>query len=307
MKYVNPGFPQLFQYQTMNDVAIGIDVNYENSQTGYYMNLSRSDGDIFFKVIDPVKEYHILFDMAIKQPITATNKLEEWTQIWDTFDDSNPLKRISFCYRQYKDNIYELALFTQEKTMIGNPMQVNRNDLNTIEIHLIRNVITNIEFFVNNKLRQTMIDTSLGDGVLNRFSFYCNYVSEMNLSISHIIYNDNQHRIGNERIKMIRTDMQRKVIPDGSSGTFLVTELLDNVMYKDVVSMGIVMNVENADTVPTKIIQYLNSAKIDEFTIEPNSTKYDLTLVDKDPQTNAKFIASNITNRKIVVETERLP
>ena len=307
MKYVNPGFPQLFQYQTMNDIAIGVDVNFETTQTGYYINLSRSDGDVFFKVIDPVKECHILFDMVIKQLTSSTSKLENWTQIFDIFDDTNPMKRISLCYKQYKDNVYEIALFTQEKEIIGNPMQLNRNDLNTLEMHIIRNTITNIEFFVNNKLRQTMIDKSMGDGLLTRFSFYCNYVAEMDLAISHVIYNDSKRRIGNERIKMLRTDMQCKVIADGSSGSFLITEMLNNVMYKDIVSFGILANIENADSVPTKIREFLNNDKVDEFIIDANNSKYDLTLLDKDPQTNLPFVANNITNRKIVIETERQP
>ena len=50
MKYINPGFPQVFQYQTMNDNTIGDDPNHEVSVTGFFTRLSENDMDLILQI-----------------------------------------------------------------------------------------------------------------------------------------------------------------------------------------------------------------------------------------------------------------
>lgn len=304
MKYVNPGFPEIFEYQTMNKLVIGKDPNYEVSQTGFYLNLSKNDNDVFYKMVDPIKEFYIMFDFILKQKETAVTVVVNWVKIFDFYNDKDPNKNLGLCYRQYKDNIYEVGILTDSGELLGNTIEINRNENNTFELHVMRNIVTNIEVYLNNRLVQTVVDTSMGDDLINRINFYCNYVTDMDACLSHIIYNDAE-RIGNERIKMLRTDVTNRIVADGTSANFVITEILNGSMYKDITGLGIVTNVENADTVRTKVRQFLGTDKIDEYYVDSNKTKYDLTYLKYDPQTHEPFNYNNITNRRIVMETDR--
>lgn len=288
----------------MNKSVIGKDPNFEVSQTGFYLNLSKNDSDVFYKMVDMIKEFYILFDLTLSQSETTTSKVINWVKVFDFYNDKDPNNNLQFCYRQYKDNVYEVAILTNGNKLLGNTMEINRNEINTFELHVMRNTVTNIEIYINNRLVQTVLDTSIGDDTINRINFYCNYVTDMNACLSHIIYNDTD-RIGNERIKMLKTDIINKTIADGTSGSFLITEILNGSMYKDITGFGFVTNIENADTVPTKVRQYLGTDKLDEYTVDSHKTKYDLTYIDKDPQTHENFTYDNITNRRIVIETDR--
>ena len=305
MKYVNPGFPQLFDYQNLNDIVVGIDRNYEFSQTGFYLNISRSDNDIFYKVIEPTKEFYLLFDMILSPIENIETNMQEFVPILDFYNDADPSKSIKLCYKQQKENIYLLGFFTNNNQIIGNIMQIQRSEFYTIELHVIRGYSTTIEFFLNNKLKQSLLDSVMGNDIVNRINFYCNYVTNMNVCLSHFIYNDTS-KIGNERIKMLRTDMSQRIIPNGTTANFLITEILNKVMYKDITGFGIVSSVENTDVVQTGIKQFLNANKLDEFVVDSNKTKYDLTYINNDPQTNKPFVSDNVTNRKVVMETTRI-
>jgi hypothetical protein len=301
---VNPGFPEIFEYQTMNKLVIGKDPNYEVSQTGFYLNLSKNDNDVFYKMVDPTKEFYIMFDFILKQKETAVTVVVNWVKIFNFYNDKDHNKNLGLCYRQYKDNIYEVGILTNSGELLGNTIEINRNENNTFELHVMRGVITNIEIYLNNRLVQTVIDTSMGNDFTNRINFYCNYVVDMDACLSHIIYNDAE-RIGNERIKMLRTDVTNRIVADGTSANFVITEILNNSMYKDITGLGIVTNVENTDTVRTKVSQFLGTDKIDEYYVDSNKTKYDLTYLKYDPQTHDLFNYNNITNRRIVMKTDR--
>jgi len=305
MKYVNPGYPQLFETQNLNDIVIGIDHNYELSNTGYYMCLSRNDNDVIYKVIDPTKEFYLLFDMILKQMNSVNHTMLNWVKILDFYNDKNPTKNIKLCYKQKQDNIYELCFFTNDNKQIGNKIVIQRNNLYTIELHVTRGNTTVIEIYINQKMKQSMLDANMGDDVINRISFYCNYVLDMDLCLSHFIYNDSE-RVGNERIKMLRTDMSQKIIANGTSASFLITEILNNVLYKDITGFGLVTSIENSDNVQTKIKEFLNTNQIKEYTVDSNKTKYNMTYLYNDPLTNRRFIPADITNRKILIETTKV-
>ena len=305
MKYVNAGFPQLFEYQSMNNVVIGQDKNNELSTTGYFLHISKNDSDVFYKMVDKTKEFWIMFDLIFKQDENSVTKVDQWVEVFNFYNDSDPNKNLKFCYRQLKNEVYEVGILTNGNALLGNTVEVYRNEINTYEIHVMRNIITNVELYVNNKLKQTVLDTTIGNDFINRINFYCNYVDDVDTCLSHVIYND-KARIGNERIKMLKTDVVNRLIANGSSGNFEITEILNKNTYRDITGFGVVTNVENADDAKTEVGEYLNETKINTFDVDSNKTKYAQSYMDKDPRTNAAFKSEDITGRKIIVETKSL-
>ena len=77
MKYTNPGFPQIFEYQIFNDNVIGIDENHERSNTGYYLKLNDCDNCVFYKTVNLVDNFYILFDMSITKASGSTNFIND--------------------------------------------------------------------------------------------------------------------------------------------------------------------------------------------------------------------------------------
>lgn len=303
MKYVNPGIPQLLEYQTLNKLSIGVEDEYEHSKTGYYIDLGSNDTDIFYKMIDSVKEFYVLFDLMIGKDVDSINFISGWVKLFDFYNDKTPNQNLRLCYRQYKATKFQMAIFTNENKIIGNIWYVNANELNTFEFHINRNIITNMEIYINCKLDQTLIDNTIGDDIINRINFYCNYEDNMNVCLSHIIYNDSA-KIGNERIKMLKTNITQSIIANGSQETFMITELLNSNLYKDITGFGVVSTIENGDVQKTNIEEYLGNNVVDSFSVEANNTKYNNTYLDKDPNTSANFKSTDITNRKILINAK---
>jgi hypothetical protein len=303
VKYVNPGMPQLFEYQTLNKLSVGIEDEFEHSRTGYYVDLSSNDSDVFYKMLNNVKEFYILFDLMIGKDVDSTNVISNWVKVFDFYNDKTPNQNLKLCYKQYKPTKFQLAILTNSNNIIGNVWYVNANEINTFELHITRNVITNVEVYVNCKLDQTIIDNTIGDDIINRFNFYCNYGDNMSVCLSHIIFND-LNKIGNERIKMLKTNMSQAIIANGSQQTFMITELLNENLYKDITGFGVASIIENGDINKTNIEEYLSNNIIDSFSVDPNMTKYNNTYLEKDPNTSSNFKSTDITNRKILINAK---
>jgi hypothetical protein len=286
----------------MSNVVYGEDNNHEISTTGYFLHISKNDNDVFYKMVDKNKEFWVMFDLIFIQDINSMSKLDEWVEVFNFYNDLDPNSNLKFCYRQLKNDIYEVGILTNGNQLLGNTIEVLRNEINTYELHVMRGIITNIEIYVNNKLKQTVLDTSIGDDWINRINFYCNYVTDVDTCLSHVIYND-KARIGNERIKVLNADVVNRLIANGTSGSFEVTELLNNNTYKDITGFGAVTAVENADDKGTTVKTYLNETQTNEFNVDSNKTKHEQFYLGKDPRTNAAFKAVDITGRKVIVET----
>src|SRR5574344_1661441 len=158
MKYVNPGLPQLFEYQNLNKLSIGVEEEFSSSNTGYFVKLTSNDTDVFYKTLDNVKEFYILFDIKIEQPTDSSSFVKDWVKVFDFYNDSYPNKNLILKYKQFNQKKYQFSFFTNEGKNIGEVWYVNANEINTFEFHIIRNIITNIEVFLNCKSNQTIID-----------------------------------------------------------------------------------------------------------------------------------------------------
>lgn len=309
MKYINPGFPQVFQYQTMNDNTIGDDPNHEVSVTGFFTRLSENDMDVFYKETDLTKEFWIMFDLTWQQSDLTTSFLSTWTKIFDFYNDADPTRFLQFCYRQYQGAVYEVAMMTSSGVVLGNTIRVRRNELNTFELHVTVQNVSIVEIFLNGRLKQTVLDTSLysttgGSNQMNRVNFYCQYVTDMNLCLSHVIYNDTG-KIGNERIHMLTTDLVQQTVANGSTGKFKIIETLDTSLYKDIVDFGIVSKVENEDSVPTEVTTYLEAQQIDKYIVKANAEKYSIDFTPQNTETGSQFTASYLTNKNVNILTDR--
>jgi hypothetical protein len=97
VKYVNPGMPQLFEYQTLNKLSVGIEDEFEHSRTGYYVDLSSNDSDVFYKMLNNVKEFYILFDLMIGKDVDSTNVISNWVKVFDFYNDNDTSKQKLMC------------------------------------------------------------------------------------------------------------------------------------------------------------------------------------------------------------------
>src|SRR5574344_96594 len=295
---------QLFEYQTLNKLSIGVEDEIEHSYTGYYVNLTSNDSDIFYKMVNETSDFYILFDLNIGKDIDSTNFIKDWVKIFDFYNDKTPNNNLKLCYKQLKSNKFQMAILTNKDVVLGNIWYVNINEINTFEFHVIRGNVTNIEIYINLKLAQTVIDNTIGAGIINRFSFYCTYEDNMNVCLSHIIYNDVKN-INNERIKMLRTDVTQRLIANGGQETFTITEILDNTVYSTVTGLGIITSVENTDTNATTVTEFLGTNAINKFSVDANKKKYNSVYLSKDPSSSSDFKASEITNKKILINTKK--
>jgi hypothetical protein len=125
----------------------------------------------------------------------------------------------------------------------------------------------------------------------------------MNVCLSHVIFNDSA-KVGNERIKMLKTNITQSIIANGSQQTFMVTELLNESLYKDITGFGITSIIENGDVNKTNIEEYLSNNIVDSFSVDSNTTKYNNTYLEKDPNTSSNFKSTDVTNRKILINAK---
>ena len=309
MKYTNPGFPQIFEYQIFNDNVIGIDINHEKSTTGYYLNLNDCDNCVFYKTVDLANDFYILFDMAITQKTGSSSFINDWVKVFDFYHDSDQNKNLQMCFKQYTNDTYEVNILTNGKIPLAtDPIYVKRNEINTFELHVMWSNTTTMEVYVNGRLTRNLLDTSLWKNgavnKINRFNFYCNYVLDVNACISNIIYNDSA-KIGNERIHMLSTDYTHKTIANNTSGEFTINEILDKSMYNDITGFGLITKLENEDSYKTEITQYLDKQNLGSFMTEANKTNYNNTYVSKNSSTNQPFVSNEFSNKKIYVELSR--
>ena len=309
MKYTNPGFPQIFEYQIFNDNVIGIDENHERSNTGYYLKLNDCDNCVFYKTVNLVDNFYILFDMSITKASGSTNFINDWVKVFDFYHDSDPNKNLQLCFKQYLKDTFEVNILTNSKIpLMSDPLYVKINEINTFELHVIWSNTTTIEVYVNGRLVRNLLDTSLyktgAINKMNRINFYCNYVLDVNACISNIIYNDS-NKIGNERIHMLTTDYTHKIIANNTSGEFTINELLDNSMYKDITGFGLITKVENEDTYKTEAVQHLDNQDLGSFKIESNQTGYNNAYVSTNTETKKPFSANEFSNKKIYIELSR--
>ena len=162
MKYTNPGFPQIFEYQIFNDNVIGIDENHERSNTGYYLKLNDCDNCVFYKTVNLVDNFYILFDMSITKASGSTNFINDWVKVFDFYHDSDPNKNLQLCFKQYLKDTFEVNILTNSKIpLMSDPLYVKINEINTFELHVIWSNTTTIEVYVNGRLVRNLLDTSL--------------------------------------------------------------------------------------------------------------------------------------------------
>lgn len=302
MKYINPGMCQLFQYQTLNQSSIGIDEELNYTKTGHYINLSSNDSDIFYKEVDDTKTMNLLFDICVYMQ-SATSVVRNWSKLIDFYNVMTPSDVLELVYKQLKSNQYQFAFRTKNGNIIGEQFYLNANEIHSIELSISRNIVTTISVYIDGKLKHVISDTSLGDGILNRFNVYCVYQDYVIVAMSHIIYSDTS-LIGNERIKMLKVFPKSQVLPNGQSTDYTITEILDDTMYKDIVGFGVISNVENTDNKTTTINTLLNTYSIDEeYDVNPNTTYYRTAYIETNPETEEAFVPSQITNAKIILES----
>ena len=304
MKYVNPGMPQLFDYQTLNRLVAGKENHMEHSKTGYYLNLSTNDNDVFYKVVEPTSNFCLLFDLAIVRDATISGQafVNKWIKLVDFYNDQQPELFLQLAYRQKNKEQFEINVLNNIDYPIGTSMLIDINEINTFELRVSRDIVTNIGMLMNGKQEQIIKDTVVGEGVWNRFNFYCSYVYKTDVSLSHIIYNTVP--IGYERIKMLKTDKESILNISGTSNQFMITESLNNRQYTNITGFGVISATENMETTTNNINVSFDSTQILSYEIDPEEIKHEATYMSINPKTNEEFHTQEIENKIITVEIQ---